>query len=309
MKLSGFIFCAVLALSNLNAQTNVWQPSPGHTQIPIWTGTIPDAHDQFVRGPEYVTNVSSPSGMSWSAVCNVSIPTMTVYSPKEKNTGVAVIVFPGGGYNCLAIDLEGTEICDWLTSKGITAVLLKYRVPLKKVGPYWEAPLALEDAQRTLGLVRLHAPEWHIDPNKIGVIGFSAGGGMVAELSTRFDKRLYPVVDAADEVSCRPDFAIACYPGHLWDGDEDLKLNPDIATNITRQTPPQFIVQAENDNVDGVNQALVYYIGLKKAGVPAEMHLYAEGGHAFGLRRTKYPITGWPQLAEKWLTTIGMTSE
>jgi acetyl esterase/lipase len=234
---------------------------------------------------------------------------MTVYSPKGKNTGAAVVVFPGGGYNCLAIDLEGTEICDWLTSKGITAVLLKYRVPLKKVGLYWESPLALEDAQRTVGLVRFDAAKWHIDPHKIGVIGFSAGGGMVAELSTHFDKRLYPVVDAADKVSCRPDFAIACYPGHLWDGGEDLKLNPDVATNITSRTPPTFLLQAEDDQVDGVEQSLVYYIGLMKAGVPVEMHLYAHGGHAFGLRRTKSPITRWPQLVETWLGTIGMTSK
>ena len=175
---------------------------------------------------------------------------MTVYSPKGKNTGVAVVVFPGGGYNCLAIDLEGTEICDWLTSRGITAVLLKYRVPLKKVGPYWESPLALEDAQRTVGLVRFHAAEWQIDPHKIGVIGFSAGGHMVAAMSTHFDKRSYPAVDAADQESCRPDFAIACYPGHLWNDDEGFKLNPNVP--VTTNTPPTFLLQAEDDPVDNV---------------------------------------------------------
>ena len=213
---------------------------------------------------------------------------------------------------CLAIDFEGSEICNWLAARGITGVLLKYRVPVKKVGPYGESPLALEDAQRTLGLVRLHAAEWHIDPHKIGVIGFSAGGGMVAELSTHFDKRLYSVEDAADQVSCRPDFAIACYPGHLWEEGRDLKfnlkLNPDVATNITRQTPPTFLLQAENDDVDGVGQSLVYYIGLQKARVPVEMHLYAQGGHAFGMRHSEFPISDWPQLVEKWLVTIGMTS-
>ena len=213
-----FIFALgiLFAWAGLGAQTNVWQPSPGHTQIPIWPGAVPDAHAQLVPGPEYVTNMVSPTGVPWIAVCNVSQPTMTVYSPTATNTGVAVVVFPGGGYNCLAIDLEGTEICDWLTSKGITAVLLKYRVPLKKVGPYWESPLALEDAQRTLGLVRFHAAAWQIDPHKIGVIGFSAGGHMVTATSTHFDQRSYPAVDAADQESCRPDFAIALYPGHLW---------------------------------------------------------------------------------------------
>jgi acetyl esterase/lipase len=249
----------------------------------------------------------SPTGVSWVAVCNVSQPTMTIYAPKERNTGVAVVVFPGGGYQCLAMDLEGTEICDWLTSRGITAVLLKYRVPVKRVGPYGESPPALEDAQRTVGLLRFHAAEWQIDPRKIGVIGFSAGGHMVAATSTHFDQRSYPAVDAADKASCRPNFAIACYPGHLWDEDQGFVLNPNVP--VTTNTPPTFLLMAEDDHVDRVEQSLVYYIGLKKAGVPVEMHLYAQGGHAFGLRRTKFPITEWPQLVEKWLGTIGMTSE
>jgi acetyl esterase/lipase len=229
---------------------------------------------------------------------------MTVYSPNGKNTGAAVVVFPGGGYNCLAIDLEGTEICDWLTSRGITAVLLKYRVPTPRREAYGASLPALEDAQRTLGLVRFHAAGWHINPNKIGVIGFSAGGHMVAATSTHFNKRSYPAVDAADQESCRPDFAIACYPGHLWGGDEDLNLNPNVP--VTTNTPPTFLLQAEDDHVDGVEQSLVYYIALKNAGIPVEMHLYAQGGHGFGLRPTKFPITRWPQLVETWLRTIGM---
>src|SRR5205085_141935 len=247
---------------------------------------------------------------------------MTVYSPKGKNTGAAVVVFPGGGYYVLAIDLEGTEVCDWLTSKGITCVLLKYRVPnsgmhgegpggRRQVKP--KAPMALQDAQRTVGLVRFHAAEWHIDPHKIGVLGFSAGGHVVAGMSTRFEQRLYPAVDGADKENCRPDFAVALYPGHLWvnedrhppsTDDEKFELRADI--HVTRQTPPTFLLQAEDDYVDGVNQSLVYYIALKNAKVPVEMHLYAQGGHAFGLRRTELPITGWPQLAETWLRTIRM---
>lgn len=286
----------VFELGSLNAQTPVWQPSPGHTQVPIWPGAAPDA--QPAAAPESDTK---------NVVRNVSQPTMTVYSPKGANTGVALVVFPGGGYQILAMDIEGTEICDWLTSKGITAILLKYRVPLKKTYPYSEpTPQALEDAQRTIGLVRFHAAEWHIDPHKIGVIGFSAGGHMVAATSTHFDKRSYPAVDAADRESCRPDFAIACYPGHLWDPDEGLKLNPNVP--VTSRTPPTFLLQAEDDHVDGVEQSLTYYIALKKAGVPVEMHLYAQGGHAFGLRRTKFPITAWPQLVETWLNTIGITA-
>jgi acetyl esterase/lipase len=300
-----FAFCVVFAFASgdLRAQTNVWQPSPGHTQIPIWPGEVPDAKP--VPGPENFTmSKELYAGRPAVVVNNVSQPTMTVYSPEGTNTGVVVVVFPGGGYQCLAIDLEGTEICDWLTSRGITAVLLKYRVPVKREGPYGQSPPALEDAQRTVGLVRFRAAQWHIDPHKIGVIGFSAGGHMVAAMSTCFDKRLYPAVDAADKESCRPDFAIACYPGHLWGGDEDLELNPNIP--VTSNTPPTFLLQAEDDDVDGVEQSLVYYIGLKKAKVPVEMHLYAQGGHGFGLRPSKFPITGWPQLVETWLGTIGM---
>jgi len=336
MKPLFFALCVVFAWGDLSAQQAAWQPSPGHTQVAIWPGAAPDP--QSVAGPELVTTSGTDgliAGRPVVGVSNVSLPTMTVYSPKGNNTGVAVVVFPGGGYLDLAIDLEGTEVCDWLTSKGITCVLLKYRVPgepgypkpapYPKSGPYPESPMALEDAQRTLGLVRFHAAEWRIDPHKIGVLGFSAGGHLSAAISTHFEKRLYPAVDAADKENCRPDFAVVIYPGHLsiaaaeWDAkqgtkkfvvrhpanaDKDLGLNPEIP--VTRQTSPTFLLQAENDPVDGVENSLAYYFALKKAGVPVEMHLYAQGGHAFGLRRTELPITGWPPLVETWLVTIGM---
>jgi acetyl esterase/lipase len=241
-------------------------------------------------------------GKPWTYVDKVSRPTMTVYSPQGRNSGAAVVVFPGGGYNVLAIDLEGTEACDWVTSKEMTCVLLKYRVPCDKIGPYRDCPTALQDAQRTVGLVRYHANEWHIDPHKIGVLGFSAGGHMVAAISTHFDKRLYPPADDADKVSCRPDFGIALYPGHL--AGPDLPLNPDI--KVTSRTPPTFLVQAEDDPVDPVENSLVYYAALRKAHVPAELHVFVHGGHAFALRPTEAPITRWPQLAETWLRTIGI---
>ncbi len=300
-----FALYVALAWGDLGVRADVWQPVAGRTQIPIWPEAAPDA--EAVPGPENCTTTTKLiAGRPAVVVNHVSQPTMTIYSPQGTNTGAAVVVFPGGGYTCLAIDLEGTEVCDWLTSRGITAVLLKYRVPTLKFEAYRESRQALQDAQRTLGLVRLRAAEWRIDPHKIGVIGFSAGGHMVAAMSTRFDKRLYPQVDAADQVSCRPDFAIAVYPGHLWYANKDFVLNPHVP--VTGRTPPTFIVQAENDPVDNVNNALVYYIALKNAGVPVEMHLYAQGGHAFGLRRTEDPITRWPELVETWLRTIRMTS-
>ncbi|HEY1560167.1 MAG TPA: alpha/beta hydrolase [Caulobacteraceae bacterium] len=244
-------------------------------------------------------------------------PTMTVYVPSRKNSGAAIIVIPGGGFQMLAIDLEGTEICDWLTSRGITCVLLKYRVPS---APYdWRCDCrphdlaiptpSLEDAQRTLRLVRFHAAQWRIDPHKVGVIGFSAGGYLVAEVSTRFTDRLYAPVDAADQESSRPDFAIALYPGHLAVAKNSIALNPDIERHITPQTPPTFLLQTEDDHVDMIEDSLSYYMGLKKAGVPVELHVYAQGGHAFGLREKTLPVSGWPQLVERWLRTIGVLSE
>ncbi len=240
----------------------------------------------------------------------MSVPTMTVYAPTTRNTGAAVIVFPGGGYQILAMDLEGTEVCDWLTSKGITCVLLKYRVPgsakLPKSGPYPETPQALDDAQRTISLTRLHAAEWQVDPRKIGVVGFSAGGHLVAATSVHFEKRVYPRLDAADDVSCRPDFAIAIYPGHLALNETSFALKQDVKKHLSRKTPPTFLLQNEDDQVDGVEQALSYYAGLKQARVPVEMHLYAQGGHAFGLRRTHLPVSAWPELVEKWMVTIGV---
>jgi acetyl esterase/lipase len=304
MKLLLVAVAALLLLEPARAQSSVWQPSVGHTQIRIWPGTAPDLIPAV--GPETVT----PSG----GVQNVSQPTITFYSPKKNNTGAAILVFPGGGYKALAMSLEGTEVCDWLTSKGITCVLVKYRVPFS--GPYWDdkckchinpQPLtALQDAQRAVGMVRQHAAEWHIDPHRVGVLGFSAGGHLVAAISTHFEKRIYPPIDEADKQSCRPDFAIALYPGHLWTDEDKFELTPDMKP--TRDTPTTFLAQAENDDVDDINHSLVYYIALKNAGVPVEMHLYAEGGHAFGLRRSRFPITLWPDLVETWLRTIGMTS-
>lgn len=300
----------LLACASLQANTEEWQPAAGHVQLPLWPGTPPDA--QAMPGPESARLRTEHliASKPWLAVSNVARPTLTVYAPKGRNTGAAVLVFPGGGFEVLAMDLEGTEACDWLTTRGIACVLLKYRVPSL---PYdWHSKdrpddfvvpkQALEDVQRAMGLVRQHAKAWHIDPHKLGVMGFSAGGFLVAEISTHFKQRLYTPVDAADRESARPDFAMAIYPGHL--ALDNGALNPNVP--VTRDTPPSFIVQAEDDYVDGVNQSLVYYTALAKARVPAEMHLYAHGGHAFGLRPSQFPITGWPKLAEAWLHTIGV---
>jgi acetyl esterase/lipase len=308
------IFALAMVVSSGAARSQPWQPTAGHYQVPIWPGDVPDADAVSPPEDSRVRTDRPVAGRPWVTVERVSRPTITVYSPKDTSSGAAVIVFPGGGYKDLAIDLEGTEACDWLTSKGITCVLLKYRVP--DSGPHWEArcdcqivpkhPIALEDAQRAVGLVRFHAAEWNIDPKKVGVLGFSAGGHLAAAISTHFDKRLYGPVDAADKKSCRPDFAIALYPGHLSLADNSIALNPDIRAHVSKFTPPTFLLQNEDDDSDRVEDSLSYYVALKKATVPVEMHLYAQGGHAFGLRRTKYPASEWPSLVETWLGTLGI---
>jgi acetyl esterase/lipase len=315
MKTSVLVASAIALLAGVDVEAAVWEPAPGHTQMPIWPGEAPLA--QSVEGPETLAVVNNLiAGKPWTAAMRVARPTMTVYSPATRNTGVAVIVFPGGGYKTLAIDLEGTEICDWLVDRGITAILLKYRVP--DSGPHWDAdvrhhvdpktPMALADAQRTVGLVRARARDLHVDPHKIGVLGFSAGGHLVANVSTHFDRRAYPAVDATDTVSCRPDFAVAIYPGHMREHTtHEFELNSTLP--VSGRTPATFLLQAVTDPVDPVENSLVYYIALKKARVPVELHLYGKGGHAFGLRRTQDPVTRWPELVESWLWSIGILAE
>ncbi len=283
----------------------IWQPSAGFVQVPIWPGTPPDA----IKNPK-PESVGPPAGRDWWPRANdVSQPTMTVYPPKGRNTGVAVVVFPGGGFKFLAMDLEGTEICDWLTAHGMTCVLSKYRVP--NSNHYWDEsckchitpkiPRALQDAQRSIRLVRSRAKQLGVDPNKIGVMGFSAGGYLVAQTSNNFAP-VYRRVDAVDDISSRPDFAIAAYPGHLCRAGGSL----DPGIHVSKKTPPTFLLQAWDDPVDDICNSTVYARALDQAGVPAEVHLFAKGGHAFGLRAKDQPVAGWPLLVEAWLKQIGM---
>ncbi|MFS2020973.1 alpha/beta hydrolase [Massilia sp. CT11-108] len=304
MRTCFLISLVVFLIGFASAQAATWQPSPGHVQIDIWPGAIPNA--VATQQPESVVAATGHGG--WAQINDVSNPTMTVYSPKGVNTGAAVIVFPGGGFRVLAIDLEGTEICDWLTSRGITCVLLKYRVP--GGNDYWDEkcrcrifpkiPLALQDAQRTIKLVRSKVTELNLDPRKIGVIGFSAGGYLVAQTSN-IVASAYAPVDAVDKLSSRPDFAIALYPGHLC---RSGTLEPGI--RVTKETPTTFLLQAWDDPVDPICNSTLYARALNQAGVPAEVHLFAKGGHAFGLREKDHPLAAWPSLVENWLKEIGV---
>jgi acetyl esterase/lipase len=299
--------CAALAAccsgTEMQAQSanTGWQPPADRVTLPLWPGTPPGAKTNLP--PEVNVNTAGTkqmAGRPYIRLANVSTPTLTVYKPAGKNSGAAIVVFPGGGYQILSMDLEGTEVCDWLNQIGVTCVLVKYRVP--DSGPYPKSSAALQDAQRAMGLVRQHAAEWGIDPARVGVMGFSAGAHLSAAVSNHFDQRLYDAVDDADKLSCRPDFAVVMYPGYTALANENYAPNPDIQP--TANTPPTFLLQAEDDYTAHVESSVVYFMQLKNAKVPAEMHIYAQGGHGFGIRPRDLPIMGWPKLVETWLHTI-----
>ena len=273
--------------------------------IRLWPGSAPG--DAGNLGTEHDTTTAKDNLIAGRTVIrlgDVTVPTLTLYRPSaEKDTGAAVVVCPGGGYNILAMDLEGTEVCEWLNSIGVTGVLLKYRVPARAGGPRYAAPL--EDAQRALGIVRSHAKEWAIDPKRIGILGFSAGGHLSAALSANAAKRSYERVDEADDVSCRPDFQILIYPGGVVGEGASLTVRPEVA--VTPDTPPTFLAMAADDPIRAEN-VLGYAIALKEAKVPFELHVYPTGGHGYGLRPTKDNVTTWPQRAYDWMKARGLLS-
>jgi acetyl esterase/lipase len=266
--------------------------------IPLWPDTAPGEKGDI--GDEQAQ--PARPGDDTIRLANVTRPTLTVFlPPASKNTGAAVVICPGGGYSILAFNKEGTEVAEWLNSIGVAGIVLKYRVPARKGRERFEAPL--QDAQRALGIVRQRAREWHIQPDRIGVLGFSAGGHLAATLSNQYAKRTYPRVDDADDVSCRPDFAVLVYPAYLVGRKEGTTLAPEVA--VSSNTPPTFLVQTEDDGVR-VECSLFYYLALRDAKVPAEMHLYPDGGHGYGLRPSSHTVSTWPQRAEQWFRTLGL---
>lgn len=233
-------------------------------------------------------------------VSNVGSPAITIYPANpDVASGAAMVVCPGGGYYLLAYDLEGTEVCDWLNAAGITAILLKYRVPRRPNRPMYEAPL--QDVQRAISYVRAHADELGIDPERIGVVGFSAGAHLSVMASTAYDKRSYSPIDEVDKVSCRPDYCLLVYPAYL--SGKNFQLAPEI--KVTKDVPPTMIIQAEDDK-SYIDSSLFYYYALKQAGVPAWMHLYSNGGHGYGLRDTGCMVNEWPDRAEDWFQELGV---
>lgn len=287
------IFYLLFAASLANAQ---------QITIPLWPNGTPESHGATAPNKEFTEpSTRTVAGRKLTYVKEVSQPSMTVYSPEAaKNSGAAVLVFPGGAYQRLAIDLEGTEVCTWLNSIGMTCVLVKYRVPFDHHFP--EQTEDLEDAQQAMRLTRSHAAEWHIDPQRIGALGFSAGAHLAVILGNHPDFKREGMPETQEsKINARPNFVVIIYPGYLSDTPDLNKVNP--AIGVSPSTPPSFLVQTEDDPVH-VENSLLYFKALKDANVKAEMHIFAEGGHGYGMRPTELPVSHWPALAETWFHTI-----
>jgi acetyl esterase/lipase len=269
----------------------------------LWPGATPG--DVGISGEEKSRIFDSPIVGPTKLLTNVTRPSMTVYRPtKEKNTGTAMLICPGGGYWELFWELEGEEVAKWLNSIGVTGIILKYRVP-RRPGEVRTEPAAgpLLDAQRAVSLVRSRAVEWDLRPDRIGMVGFSAGGHLALATATSFDRRTYERIDAVDDVSCRPDFAILCYPGYLKAHDKD-EIRP--ALRIPPNTPPVLLTHTSDDKISSSENSAITYLALKRAGIPAELHIYATGDHDFGVRQNgKLPAT-WTQLCVNWLREFSL---
>jgi acetyl esterase/lipase len=303
----------VLTLVLGSAVANAWQPPPGVTEVPVWPEQAPALRAEL---RELEDKRPLPDGV----VTNVRQPTYTVFAPKSNPSGTAIVVFPGGGYKTLYMNLEGVDICTQLTSIGVTCILLKYRVPYS--GCHWDdrskkhitppAHLALQDAQRTLSTIRHRAQEYQIDPHRIGVMGFSAGGNLAILSSSAFKTRSYVRIDAIDDVDSRPDFAIPVYPGHITMEHKNISpkkvaantLNTDI--QVSAEIPPTLLLHAQDDRVDPAYYSTLYEEALRKAGVNVQLKLYATGGHAFGVRPQGTESDRWPDDVQAWLRSIQM---
>jgi acetyl esterase/lipase len=272
--------------------------------IPLWAGEPPGGLKNL--GAEEDTTKPTDRLVGEKRVMritNVSTPTLTVFAadPRKAN-GTAVVVCPGGGHRVLAWDLEGTEVAEWLNSLGVTAFVLKYRVPGQDGERRWLD--AVQDAQRAMSLVRSRAGEWRVDPKRIGILGFSAGGE-TAGLTSIFDQRQYEPRDSVDQVASRPDFAVLVYTGGMV-APNDTKLREHV--RVTSQSPPMFLVHAGDDRLSSENSVLLY-LELLRAKAPAELHVYASGGHGFGLRPTADPSTTWPARCEQWLQNMRLLGD
>ncbi len=290
ISILSFIYGALITASSLAADPQV---------IDVWPGKTPG--DVGISGEEKSLTYESPLiGAPTRLITNVTGPTLTVYTPaKEKNTGTAMIICPGGGYHNLFWELEGEEVAAWLNAQGMTGIILKYRCPRRPGDVKGEPPLGPRlDAQRAVSLVRSRAAEWGIEPNRIGMVGFSAGGHLALATATNFEKRLYDAIDAIDEISCRPDFAVLCYSGYLKAKDKEETA---AEIRVPAGTPPIFLAHSTDDSISNAEHSVFMYLALKRAGIPAELHVYATGEHDFGVRQNEKLPSSWTHLCLKWL--------
>ncbi len=284
VKLAAVLLAMIFLAGEVYAEESNGKPENEHAVVKLWPGEVPG------KVTENGEHAMPDRGDGVTRLTDVSCPTMTLYLLDKKSP--AVLVCPGGGYSILAINKEGYEIAEWLNSVGFNAIVLKYRVPGNRAG-------AFQDVQRAMGLIRQNAEQWKIDAEKVGVMGFSAGGHLSARLSTNYAVRSYEPVDKADELSCRPDFTILVYPAYL--SKENYGLADEI--KVDDHTPPAFLIQAQNDR-SYVDSSIAYYLALKEAGVHGELHLFPSGGHGFGLRGPNPTAVAWPKLCEAWLNKI-----
>jgi acetyl esterase/lipase len=305
MKLATYIALAlVLTLAGWTAAA---APAEGPVVVDLWPGKVPG--DVGIAGEEKFIELKvngkpyEVGGRPTKWLTNVSKPALTIYRPaKDADTGVAMLICPGGGYHNLGWDVEGEEVAAWLNSIGVSGIILKYRCPRRPGDVKGEPPLGpLMDAQRAVSLVHARAGEWGIDPTKIGMIGFSAGGHLVGATATNFQKRAYEPVDDFDKVSCRPDFAVMLYSGYF-----QVKggLSPTIRAEAG--APPMFLVHNWDDTISAVDNTITMYQAMKQCGVSVEMHLYAAGGHGFGVRDVGHPCQTWTQRGVEWLRGLGI---
>lgn len=272
------------------------------TVVNVWPGKPPGETKELPPEQDVNKPDDKPVGdRKIIKLTNVSMPTLSIYRPSpDIDTQAAVIVCPGGGHHILAFDHEGTEVAEWLAKRGVTGIVLKYRVPFRNPDQRWQA--AVQDAQRAVSLVRSRAGEWRLDPQRLGILGFSAGGETAAMTAILHDKRHYDKVDAVDDISCRPDFVALIYPGGLTTKEEPWKLREHV--QVDKTTPPMFFAHSADDNVSPTNSILLFS-ELKKVGVPAEMHIYASGGHGWGMRQTGHPCNSWIDRYGEWLQSQG----
>ena len=291
-----FLFGAILASSAARAAEPLL--------VDVWPGKPPG--DVGLKGQENSRTYSSPLiGGPTKLITNVTKPTLTIYQPpKGMNTGTAMLICPGGGYHDLFWELEGEEVAMWLNTQGMTGIILKYRCPRRPGDVKGEPPLGpLMDAQRAVSLVRSKAADWGINPQRIGMVGFSAGGHLVVATATSFEKRTYEPLDAVDNISCRPDFAVGCYSGYLKAKDKD-EIPPTM--RVPAETPPIFLAHSSDDKISSAEHSVIMYLALKRAGVPAELHVFATGNHDFGVRQNEKLPSSWLGLCLKWLRSQGL---